>query len=394
MKKSMLLLSLLLTQLTAVNAQWQNTNGAIASQTVTCIVTNGAYIYAGTAGGGFYMSSNNGTIWTTINNGLTNHNLTAITVNGTKFYAATSGGGFFLSTNSGAMWAAQNNGLTNLNITSMVVIASYIFVATPGGVFRSDDDGANWSAVNTGFPVNSILCLAVSGANLFAGLPSGYGVYKSSDFGTSWNSASTGLPAGAYIDALVTSGSNIFAGTHTMGIYVSQNDGGNWAAANDGTECNAPAMLINGTMIYIGGTSACLRMNTINPGTWVSVNTGLPAAYVRSLGANSTYMFAGLDSQGVWKRLLTELSGIEEKQINKPEIYPSIASNAITIELPGLKDFQNNMMAIYNAQGQLVSQQLIQQPKTEVDISALAKGMYVIRLSNDGGVRVMKFIKE
>ena len=42
----------------------------------------------------------------------------ALAVSGTNLFAGTYGGGVFLSTNNGTNWTAVNNGLTNSNVCS------------------------------------------------------------------------------------------------------------------------------------------------------------------------------------------------------------------------------------------------------------------------------------
>ncbi|MBK7868352.1 MAG: hypothetical protein IPJ75_15960 [Ignavibacteriales bacterium] len=48
-----------------------------------------------------YISTNNGTSWNAVNNGLTNSNVSALDVSGTNLFAGTNGGGVYLSTNNG-----------------------------------------------------------------------------------------------------------------------------------------------------------------------------------------------------------------------------------------------------------------------------------------------------
>ena len=41
---------------------------------------------------------------------------------------------------------------------------------------------------------------------------------------------------------------------------------------------------------------------------WIPVNTGLPERDVQSIRVNSTFVYAGLRSHGVWRRLLSDIS--------------------------------------------------------------------------------------
>ncbi len=52
------------------------------------------------------------------------------------------------------------------------------------------------------------------------------------------------------------------------------------------------------------------------------------------------------------------------------------------------------MISIYNVQGQLLIQQPMLHTKTNIDISQLAKGLYVVEVKMGKGIRLEKFVKE
>ena len=154
---------------------------------------------------------------------------------GTNLFAGTSGGGVFLSTNNGTSWTAVNTGLTNTDVLCscrlrheslcrnlwqrrlsfhqqrhkldcsqyrldehlcLVLLPSLARISLPGllvgGVFLSTNNGTSWTAVNTGLTNTYVYALAVSGTNLFAGTYGG-GVFLSTNNGTSWTAVNTGL---------------------------------------------------------------------------------------------------------------------------------------------------------------------------------------------------------
>jgi len=73
-------------------------------------------------------------------------------------------------------------------------------------------------------------------------------------------------------------------------------------------------------------------------------------------------------------------------------IFPNPASDVITVEIPSLTN--SKMIAIYNVEGQLILQQPMLQAKTEINISGLATGIYVLKLYSDEKTRVTRFVKE
>jgi len=71
------------------------------------------------------------------------------------------------------------------------------------------------------------------------------------------------------------------------------------------------------------------------------------------------------------------------------KIYPNPTTNYLTIET-SLK----SSIEILNIQGQTIMQQQLQQEKTDVDISELAKGVYILRLHSNEKTAVTKIVKE
>jgi len=86
-----------------------------------------------------------------------------------------------------------------------------------------------------------------------------------------------------------------------------------------------------------------------------------------------------------------EAIGVNEIQNKKDiiRIFPNPAIDNITIET-----HQKSTMEILNIQGQTILQQQIQQGKTNIDISGLAKGVYILRLNNNDKTAVTKIVKE
>lgn len=80
------------------------------------------------------------------------------------------------------------------------------------------------------------------------------------------------------------------------------------------------------------------------------------------------------------------------QKTNSMNVYPNPANYNITIEY--LSKSKEVMISIYNLQGQLLLQQLLWQEKSVIDISKLAKGVYILELSDRGNTIVTKLVKE
>ena len=58
-----------------------------------------------------------------------------------------------------------------------------------------------------------------------------------------------------------------------------------------------------------------------------------------------------------------------------------------------VSDLQNNIISIYDIQGQLLIQQRVLQNNLKIDISMLEKGVYIVKLNNNKQFEVSKFVK-
>jgi len=73
-------------------AQWTQTNGPFGGR-ITGFAVSGPNHFAGTEGGGVYLSTDSGTSWTVVNAGLMNTNVQSLVVIGTNLFAGTNGAG-------------------------------------------------------------------------------------------------------------------------------------------------------------------------------------------------------------------------------------------------------------------------------------------------------------
>ena len=78
---------------------------------------------------------------------------------------------------------------------------------------------------------------------------------------------------------------------------------------------------------------------------------------------------------------------VEQKETLK--FYPNPSTNNLTVEC-----VQKSIIEILNIQGQILMQKQIQQETTEIDISKLAKGVYILRLYSSDKSEVTRFVKE
>jgi Secretion system C-terminal sorting domain len=241
--------------------------------TINAFVAIGTKIVAATPAG-IFISADLGTTWTISNTGLTTVNVLSLAKLGTNIFAGTSGGGVFISANNGATWRALPNvGLTNKTITALVGNEENIFAGTENGMFGSSDDGDTWTAINLNLPNLSIKNLVVASDNIFAGTSTGVFVSKVWIWSVNWVNANTGL-SNTNINGLSASGDKVYAATN-KGVFVSPNTNGAWSAANTGYADTTNAVLVFNNKLFAGTQRDGLyKSNSISAVSWAAFNTG------------------------------------------------------------------------------------------------------------------------
>lgn len=396
-------------------AQWVQTSGPTTGGAVQALAVNGNIIFAGTASGGVFRSSDSGISWTAVNSGLATTNISALAISGSNVFVAT-GSLVYLSTNNGASWTASGPPLP-ITVLSLLVNGTDLFAGlvekwppflNPSdniyGVYRSPDNGTNWIMANTGLPTYAVHMagiweyytpdyhsLAVSGSAIFAagGCP-----YRSIDNGASWIQANNGMPLNATVLSLAVSGSTIYSGLFGRnsdnygGAYISTDTGTNWTADTAGipqyvsVQCFA---VIRSDSVVAGTQSRGVFLSCLGL-PWIAWNSGLTDTNVICLAINNNYFFAGTGSSGVWRRSLSEVS-VKKQEISLLEqfsfnLHTSIQSVYIAFSLPRSSPVKLN---IYNLSGHLIST-LCDRPmaagthRISWDTRGLAAGCYIVKL--------------
>lgn len=257
----MVLFCLLFVPIT-VNAQWVQTNW-LDNEYITALATNGNSMFA-VIDGGIFRSTNGGQNWTVIDSGIKNINVISIVANDNSIFIGADNGRIFSSMDDGTSWIQRSSVPTKFDVKSIAMSGSNIFVGTNGdGIFLTLD-GSNWFSIDNGLGSSNtyVTSLAVSDNSIFASTDCG--IYRFTNK-LSWNRIE-GPPG--IVWSVVADSNHIFAGTFNHGIFVSNNDGNSWTAMNTG--------LINGDIM--------------------------------SLAISNNYILVGTYSEGVWSRLISEMT--------------------------------------------------------------------------------------
>jgi photosystem II stability/assembly factor-like uncharacterized protein len=286
---------------------WTAANTGLTNLNVYTMAVTAGTLYTGTYGGGIFKSIDSAGTWTTANTGLTNLSVYAMAINPSNpgtLYTATFGGGMFKSINSGATWAAVNTGLMELSDMALAVNptnSGTIYVATTNGVFKSADAAGTWRGTGLPLDITSLVINPSTPSTLYAAassedgafLDSG-GVFKSTDSGQSWAAVDTGL-ANLDVRALAlnpVTPSTLYAGTRA-GLFRSINSGSSWTnATNSGFTMIVDALAVNPltpSTLYAGmrgyGNDGMFR-STDSGGTWSDANSGLVSQVVNAIKIN------------------------------------------------------------------------------------------------------------
>lgn len=115
---------------------------------------------------------------------------------------------------------------------------------------------------------------------------------------------------------------------------------------------------------------------------WYSITTESDGSLTLSLSSPN---FCGAS-------FTNQVLSTEEVSENNVILFPNPVKDKLTLENPDLKITN---IQIINTEGKLILQQKINSIKTEIDFSALSKGIYFIRIESDGKIiKTEKVIKD
>jgi photosystem II stability/assembly factor-like uncharacterized protein len=325
-------------------------NGPFGGQVFVLAVSrsNTNIIYAGTAAGGVFKSTDSGNNWKLT--GLRSVAVRALAVNPVNpdVVYADAYGVLQKSSNGGVTWSQSDTGLP-FGVRALVIDSfsfNTLYATTGSGIFKSTDGGNHWSAANSGLTELEILALAIDPSNsniLYAGIEDG--VFKSTDAGNNWSH--TGFFAEARVLAIdplnpntvytqsakttnggkswefISIGPNIntliidplnpnilYAGRpFGEGIYKSVNAGDNWTLITSGvTDGDIRALAIdfsNTNTIYAGTSGGAGILKSANQGvSWNEANQSFSNSDILALAvdtANPNILYSGTMNRGVFK---------------------------------------------------------------------------------------------
>ena len=366
-------------------ATWSRANHGIMCADVSDLAENGNFIFAGTPYLGSYVTPDQGSTWNETGSNIPAlFEIKAMASMNNNLYAGTPSG-IYITSDNGASWNLCP-GSVQLNVGSMTTDGTNLY-AGANGLYRSTDQGLSWDSLN--FPNVPVISLKVQGNLILAGTMENF-LFVSQDGGTSWTQLddSNGLlhsdfTAVEIIDSVWLAGA-------CNGIYRSTDEGNSWDYVFQTTPVwpYVSDFLVNGSLVYAAMLDS-IYVSADAGLSWMNVSDGLDGAGVYKLLLHGSDMYAGT-THSVWKRPLNELNGITEASSNASlSMFPNPASSVLTVHTSGAEK-----ISIYDLQGRFMKSVKANQDQTQVPVSDLAPGVYLVKVISDTGISCGRFMKE
>jgi hypothetical protein len=115
---------------------------------------------------------------------------------------------------------------------------------------------------------------------------------------------------------------------------------------------------------------------------------------VNSSCVNGGFAYYYIDSVSLVQVVCT--TGINEATINNETltIYPNPSNELITINVEGITDFENTFITLFDYSDKLVLKEKAIQAKTQLNITSLSNGLYLLQMQNGNKIISKKFVKE
>ncbi|MCX6160444.1 MAG: T9SS type A sorting domain-containing protein [Ignavibacteriae bacterium] len=378
---------------------WIKSSEGLYNLTLTPIVNIGTYLFTGNKG--LYISTNTGTNWSKINSPSVNKQINALSASGTNIYAGTEDSCIFVSSNFGVDWThIVNNGAPNISHVTALGVSGTNIYAGNNWLYISSNNGNTWRIIDTAnLHVSGIQDILVSGTNVFAGFSTG-GICRSTNNGLNWVSVNNGFTYPYYyFMSMAKDGQNIYACFYWgKGIFMSTNNGDNWIKiSNEITNRNFSTIVAYDSKIFVGADSVIYYSTNLGV-NWNSINQGFPAynydPLINKLHISNNYIYATTNFKSVWRRLLSDFTGIQKISLEIPSSYslsqnypnPFNPSTTIRYDLPRAGVVK---LAVYDIMGREVeilvnARQAAGSYEATFDGTRFASGVYFYRLTAEG----------
>ncbi len=161
-----------------------------------------------------------------------NHTVEATFIRSGTLFAGTAAGDVYFSTDNGLIWTKNaTNSFPRFAVNSVFATQDFLYAGSADGkVYSSMNNGGTWTAtfpVPGGTAINSIFITTVSNVvTTYAGTQDGH-VYYTTD-GSTWIATNTNPGAGAVNGLFITPANTLYVGSNDGNVYYSVNNGTSW----------------------------------------------------------------------------------------------------------------------------------------------------------------------
>ncbi len=276
---------------------------------------------------------------------------------------------------------------------------NYLIVAGYDEVYRSLNGGDTWDSisynVSNGQSLRTIALAPSDEDYIYAATYSKLKVTK--DGGATWTNIKSGLPNINITDVTVSSINpdrvwvTLSGYTAAHKVYESIDGGSNWTNITGNNLPNLPVNCIiyqdeANEDLYIG-TDIGVYHKDKNMTSWMPYMNGLPNVIVKELEIQygEGTLSAATYGRGVWETTINMIPAATNTSLIKHfNIYPNPAKDRITINTN--HSVNNNLgLTVYSITGQTVISAQISSSNSNIDISNLSKGCYIVELDSENG---------
>lgn len=299
-------------------------------QDIHALVSSGNTLVAGINTAISY-STNGGTSWNYTTFNAQTPPVYSLGANGLgNVYAGTVGYGIVTSQSNGTSFQ-YNHPFVGGSVYALCAFDNFVFSGSPTGVYRSINSGESFTQTSLN---NRVVRALIRKDNIILAGTERNGVYFSTNNGDTWNQSSLN---NVTVRAFTHNGSSVFAGVLGEGVFVTVDNGASWSQTSLDDK-DIFALTSSWQNIYAGSNrEANFFISTNNGLTWIQRSEGIVNAEIASLCIFNEHIFAGTKSSGIFKRPISELTGIEPisteipSQFSLSQNYPNPFNPSTTI---------------------------------------------------------------
>ncbi len=342
--------------------EWVETNGLRIQEIIWSNFSGSNGMLVGTVGGKIYQAGANG--WERLNPDMDVAYIWSLYEDANCIYAGTEQGLFKFD---GTDWTKLNY---DVDVRAITGTGNTLYAAVWGlGIYTSIDNGANWTEMNSGLELSgyAVQTLTISNGTLFVGTQN-VGAFKYNSSESTWECVDVGYN---YIWNLAADDAgHIFAATSGGGVYASSDFGETWASVNDGISArHIYTVGIYGSDVfastYIGGihklsmsSLAKSGNSTLTTTSWESVGmTGIEVTSV--MFDNATQTLYAATSNGAVYKMIDNTTDVDENGIAPVEFaleqnYPNPFNPSTKINF-SIAEAGQYSVKVFNVLGQEVA---------------------------------------